>query len=84
MACDTELRLAKIPAIVRERAGLDEIEQATFTQVDGPYHRDAVKVRNGTILTLQQLGPGVIASVANSRPAVNIVPAAPAREREFA
>jgi hypothetical protein len=84
MACDTELRLAKIPPVVRDRAGLNEVEQATFTQIDGPYHRDAVKFQNGTVLTLQQLGPGVIATLVDTRPALNIVPAAPAKTREFA
>lgn len=80
MNCDTELQLANIPAHLREQAGLGETEIATFTQIDGPYHRDAVRFRNGKVLTLQQLGPGVIASLVNT---IEIIPSKPVDVREF-
>jgi hypothetical protein len=80
MNCDTELQLANIPAHLREQAGLSETEIATFTQIDGPYHRDAVRFRNGKVLTLQQLGPGVIASLVNT---IEVIPSNPVDVREF-
>ena len=80
MNCDTELELANIPAHLREQAGLSDTEIATFTQIDGPYHRDAVRFRNGKVLTLQQLGPGIIASLANT---IEIFPSKPVDVREF-
>jgi hypothetical protein len=80
MNCDTELELANIPAHLRQQAGLAETEIATFTQIDGPYHRDAVKFRNGKVLTLQQLGPGVIASLVNT---LEAMPSNPVDVREF-
>ncbi|HEY8194505.1 MAG TPA: hypothetical protein VIF13_05610 [Hyphomicrobium sp.] len=81
MACDTELRLANIPANLREQAGLSETETATFTQVDGPYHRDAMKFRNGKILTLQQLGPGIVASLISALDGT--IDFTPVKAREF-
>jgi hypothetical protein len=80
MNCDTELELSNIPAHLRQQAGLGETEIATFTQIDGPYHRDAVRFRNGKVLTLQQLGPGVIASLVNT---IEAMPAEVIDVREF-
>jgi hypothetical protein len=80
MNCDTELELANLPAHLRQQAGLGETEIATFTQIDGPYHRDAVRFRNGKVLTLQQLGPGVIASLVNT---IEVIPSKPIDVREF-
>jgi len=80
MNCDTELELANLPAHLRQQAGLSETEIATFTQIDGPYHRDAVRFRNGKVLTLQQLGPGVIASLVNT---IEVIPSKPIDVREF-
>ncbi|HVZ06062.1 hypothetical protein [Hyphomicrobium sp.] len=80
MDCDTELKLANIPAHLREQAGLGETEFATFTQMDGPYHRDSIRFRNGKVLTLQQLGPGVTASLVET---VKPVPFKPVDVREF-
>jgi hypothetical protein len=33
----------------------------TFIQVDGAIHRDSVRFNNGSVLSLQLLGPGVTA-----------------------
>jgi hypothetical protein len=81
MACDTELRLANIPTHLREQAGLSETETATFTQLDGPYHRDAMRFRNGKILTLQQLGPGIVASLVSALDGT--IDFVPVKAREF-
>lgn len=61
MACDSELKLSHIPMSVRTMADIGESEIATFTQIDGPWHRDGVRFRNGNVVTLQKLGPGVTA-----------------------
>jgi hypothetical protein len=61
MACDTELRLAHISPLVQEQAQVGETEVVTFVQLDGPLHRDAIRFRNGRVLSLQALGPGVSA-----------------------
>lgn len=61
VACDSELKLSRIPPSVRDMADVGETEIATFTQIDGPLHRDSVRFRNGKVVTLQKLGPGVTA-----------------------
>jgi hypothetical protein len=63
MACDMELRLFGISSFIQQHADVSVGEDVTFTQVDGPFHRDAVRFRNGRIVTLQALGPGVVAHV---------------------
>ena len=66
MACDMELRLFGISSFIQEHADVSVREDVTFTQVDGPFHRDAVRFRNGRVVTLQALGPGVVAHVCES------------------
>jgi hypothetical protein len=61
MACDTELELSRIPPSVQTMANVGDSEVVAFTQVDGPGHRDSVRFRNGNVVTLQKLGPGVMA-----------------------
>ncbi len=73
MACDMELELSRIPSVTQAQAGVGETERVTFTQVDGPYHRDAVRFANGKVMTLQALGAGITAWLA----ADNAKPAAP-------
>jgi hypothetical protein len=66
MACDMELRLLGISSFIQQHADVSDREDVTFTQVDGPFHRDAVRFRNGRVVTLQALGPGVVAHVCES------------------
>lgn len=61
MACDTELRLLRIPPDVRTLADVGDTEVVTFMQVEGPLHRDSVRFQNGKVISLQKLGPGVTA-----------------------
>lgn len=61
LSCDTELKLSRLPESVRTMADVGETEIATFVQVEGPLHRDSVRFRNGKVVTLQKLGPGVTA-----------------------
>lgn len=61
MACDSELKLSRIPPSVQTMADAGDSEVVTFTQIDGPVHRDSVRFRNGKVVTLQKLGPGVMA-----------------------
>jgi len=56
---DTRLELTDIPTPVRERYGLRERETVMFTRIEtGAYH-DGVALRDGAIVSLQQIGPGV-------------------------
>ena len=64
MACDMVLELSHIPSPTQAQAGVSESERVTFTQVDGPFNRDAVQFANGKVMTLQALGAGVIAWIA--------------------
>ena len=59
MECDWKLQLANISPAVRATADVSENEVATFTQIDGPWHRDSVRFANGAVVSLQKLGPGV-------------------------
>lgn len=61
MACDTKLKLSRIPEGVRNMANVGETEEVTFVQWEGAIHRDCVQFTNGKVLTLQLLGPGVTA-----------------------
>ena len=61
MACDSELKLSRIPRSVQTMADVGDSEVVTFTQIDGPMHRDSVRFRNGKVVTLQKLGPRVMA-----------------------
>jgi len=64
MACDMELELSHIPSATQAQIGVSESERVTFTQVDGPFNRDAVRFANGKVMTLQALGAGVTAWLA--------------------
>ena len=66
MACDMELELSHIPSGAQKLAGVSESERVTFTQVDGPFNRDAVRFANGKVMTLQVLGAGVTAWLASA------------------
>jgi hypothetical protein len=80
MACDTSLELAQIPPHLQLRLGLPASAVATFVRIeDGPHH-DGIRFANGAEVTLQQLGPGVAASVVD---ALTGPPSKPARQREM-
>ena len=56
---DTRLELSDIPAPVRERYNLGERETVVFARIEtGAYH-DGVALKDGNIVSLQQIGPGV-------------------------
>ena len=74
MACDMELELSHIPSATQAQAGVSESERVTFTRVDGPFNRDAVRFANGKVMTLQALGAGVIAWIA-AEPGAKLGPA---------
>jgi hypothetical protein len=81
MAYDTRLELKNIRRDVQLGLGIPETAEATFARIEGGPHHDGVRFNNGREITLQQLGPGVSASVidALTRP---VVPApAPKFER---
>ncbi len=60
---DTRLELTDIPASVRERYGLGERETVVFARIEtGAYH-DGVALKDGSIVSLQQIGPGVAVAV---------------------
>jgi hypothetical protein len=64
MACDTVLLLTEIPKALQDNLGLHAREQATFTRLDEGLHRDGVRFSNGKCVSLQQLRPGVVATIA--------------------
>jgi hypothetical protein len=78
MACDMELELSRIPSGTQAQAGVGETERVTFTQVDGPFNRDAVRFANGKVMTLQVLGAGVTAWLAAVPDNAKLKPAAAA------
>jgi hypothetical protein len=79
MACDTRLEVANIPPHLQMSCGVPEAALATFTRLEGGPHHDGIRFANGTEVTLQQLGPGVAASVVDTLAA----PLAVARAREL-
>lgn len=64
MSCDSRLQLANLPADLRQQLGVSDVADVTFVRLEGigPYH-DGVRFANGTELTLQRLGPGVVAQM---------------------
>ena len=75
MACDMELELSHIPSATQAQAGVSESERVTFTRVDGPFNRDAVRFANGKVMTLQALGAGVTAWLAAAPDSAKLGPA---------
>ncbi len=60
---DTRLELADIPASVRERYGLGERETVVFARIESGAYHDGVALKDGSIVSLQQIGPGVTVGV---------------------
>jgi hypothetical protein len=103
MACDSELKLSRIPPRVQKMAEVGGSAVVTFTRIErpttgpvggllraferftdvAPYHHDAVRFRNGNVVTLQKLGPGVTAWLL-LRSVVTPPPVREKREAEFA
>ncbi|NIR81940.1 MAG: hypothetical protein GWO05_01855 [Gammaproteobacteria bacterium] len=63
---ETRLRLHAIPEDLQQCLEVRETEEATFVQFDTGRYRDAVKFDNGRIVSLQELTPGITASIAQS------------------
>jgi len=59
MAYDTRLRLNGVPQAVQNRCQVTTDEDVTFTRRESGPHHDGVRFANGTMVTLQTLGPGV-------------------------
>jgi hypothetical protein len=63
MACDIRLELMGVPAPIQQELDIPSNVAATFVRIDvGPYH-DGIRFSNGKEVTLQRLGPGVMAEV---------------------
>jgi hypothetical protein len=60
---DTRLRLENIPKTVRDTLGLTACEDVTFVRLETGAYRDGVRFDNGKEISLQQLGPGVRATI---------------------
>ena len=63
MACGMQLKLEDIPEDVQRTVGVTANEFVTFVRLETGTYRDGVRFANGAEITLQQLGPGVKASV---------------------
>lgn len=64
MACDTRLVLSNLSIEMRQRLNSGDPEaRVTFIRIDSSAYRDGVRFADGTEMSLQQLGPGVTASV---------------------
>lgn len=63
MSCDQRLRLEGLPQSVQDSCGVPADVEAVFTRLEGTAHRDAVRFANGAQVSLQQLGPGVTATL---------------------
>ena len=63
MACDTRLELDDIPLDVQQRLDVEAASPVTFVRIDVEVHHDGVRFANGREVTLQRLGPGVVANV---------------------
>lgn len=63
MACDTRLKLDRIPETVQKAFSVSGSEEVAFARLEhGPYF-DGVRFANNAKVSLQQLGPGVCADV---------------------
>ena len=72
---DIELELSYIPSATQAQAGVSESERVTFTRVDGPFNRDAVRFANDKVITLQAFGAGVTAWLAAAPDSAKLGPA---------
>lgn len=66
MSCDTRLALHNIPETIQSRLSVTGSENATFVRLDGGLYRDGVRFDNGRACTLQELGIGVRAVIADA------------------
>ncbi len=64
MACDTRIELYNISPETQQRLGVARDAKVTFVRLESGPHHDGVRFGDGTEVTLQQLGPGVSAYVA--------------------
>ncbi|MDB5570299.1 MAG: hypothetical protein JWN93_1482 [Hyphomicrobiales bacterium] len=60
---DTRLELDGLPASLRDALGVSARETVSFVRLEAGAYRDGVRFANGKEATLQQLGPGVRASM---------------------
>jgi len=79
MACDTRLEVSNIPRHLQLSCDVPEAAAATFIRLEGGPHHDGMRFANGAEVTLQQLGPGVSASVVDAL----VAPLAALRAREL-
>ncbi len=56
---DTRLELSDIPVPVQERFNIAERESVVFSRIDSGAYHDGVALKDGSIVSLQQIGPGV-------------------------
>lgn len=64
IACGTRLLFENLPSNLQTLAGVKASEIATFGVVPFGAYRDGVVFANGAKLSLQQIGPGILVSLA--------------------
>ena len=60
---DARLRLEGIPEELQNEFGVGPDEEVTFVYVDHGLYRDGIKFGNGAEVTLQELEPGITATL---------------------
>jgi hypothetical protein len=80
VACDTVLLLSEIPKTLQETCGIGAREQVTFVRLEEGLHRDGVRFDNGKSISLQQLKPGVAATIVKQKIPADMVDLLMARE----
>lgn len=63
MACDMRLKLEQLPTMLRTRLKLGASEIVAFARIEHGLYRDGVRFDNGATVSLQELGPGVSATL---------------------
>jgi hypothetical protein len=70
MTYGSRLMLENLPADFQATFGLQSMEEAVFTRLEGGLHHDGVKFANGAEMPLHRLGLGVMVSLVETEPVV--------------
>lgn len=66
MSCDSRLMLEGLPETIQKTYGVSGRETVVFARLEPGPHHDGVIFDNGAQVTLQQIGPGVRATLVDA------------------